>query len=91
MSGIDHETTETMRAIGEEGGLEALAMVGAVLESNRRHADWLANTIQGGLEVDVERWKRRALRAESQLAAIRIRFEGLLYDPPTDDEIGVES
>jgi hypothetical protein len=74
----DVTTGEMLGAIAEEGGKDSLALIGNILDSNRREQEWLASTIQSSLERELDDWKQRALAAEERLHRIEGRLFGLL-------------
>ena len=69
---------DALAAIATEGGSEGVKFLGDLFEAQRREADWLADTIQAGLEQERDEWMARALRAEARLARIESRLFSLL-------------
>lgn len=82
MSLTDDNNLDAYKAIGEEGGTDALALVATCMEQNARHLDHIETGLRASIEADRDRWKRRAIDAEAQLAAIERRMMGLLFAPP---------
>jgi hypothetical protein len=65
-------------AVAEEGGSEGVRILGDLMAYNEREQEWLASTIQAGLEADRDRWQERALAAEERLHRIENRLFSLL-------------
>ena len=71
-------TGDMLAHIADEGGSDSVKLIGNLLEGNRREAEWLANTIQTGLERERDEWKDRAIAAEDRLRRIELRLFSLL-------------
>lgn len=74
----DVTTGDMLAVVAEEGGTEAVSLIGNILEANRREAEWLSNTIQSGLENERDEWRERAIAAEDRLRRIELRLYALL-------------
>jgi hypothetical protein len=70
---------DEFKEIAKVGDSDTLAMVASVMDANAREQEWLANTIQAGLERERDKWKERALDAEAQLRKIEMRVMDLIY------------
>lgn len=88
MSDDGTSNQEVFRAIGDEGGPEALALVASIMESNARASDKLLASLYEGERTAHTQTKQRLHEAETQLAVIHKRFTAMLFDPPSDDEMG---
>jgi hypothetical protein len=69
---------DALAAVGEEGGGEAVKLLGDIFAANAREQQWIADTVNRGLEAERDEWKERALIAEARLARIEDRLFSLL-------------
>lgn len=81
MSQFD-DNRDTITTIAEKSP-EAAGIVFAFMEHSARERDWIEEQVRGSLELERDRWKDRAIRAERHLAMIHMRFDDLLA-PPLD-------
>lgn len=88
MSLFEEDNHSALTAIGDQGGIEALALVGTFMQANAEADAKLMRSLYEGLEADRDRWKNRALAAEGQLAAVESRFMAMIFDPPSEHEWG---
>jgi hypothetical protein len=69
---------DALAAVAEEGGSSSVKLLGDIFAAQAREQEWLADTIQGGLERERDEWRERALYAEDRLHRIEERILGLL-------------
>lgn len=80
MSQFD-DNRSAITTIAEESP-EAAGLVFALMEHSARERDWIEEQVRGSLELERDRWRMRAIRAERHLAMIQMRFDDLLAPPP---------
>lgn len=77
------ETGDALVAIHQGGGDEVLGLVGALMEQNRRDAEWTMNSLYESEKFAHEQTKEKLARANGQLGLIRHRVAWLLGEVDT--------
>lgn len=76
------ENHEAMLTIGEEGGVESLALVASLMEQNARHSDALMASLYEGEREAHNQTKDRLDKALGDLDRIRFNVNCLLFGDP---------
>jgi hypothetical protein len=79
---MSDSTLDDYKAIGQEGGTEALALVANLMAQSAASNDATMNSLYEGERAAHERTKRRLVVAEERLAQAQDRLARLFdYDP----------
>lgn len=72
------ETEQVLRTIGEEGGVEAVALIGALMDKNHRDLEATFESLYLGEKAAHDRTKEQLGEALDRLARIEDRIWGFL-------------
>jgi hypothetical protein len=84
--GLDPEVVDVGRNIAQMNTDSAGLLLG-LMRKNADELEWLEEQSLKIVEQDRDKWKKRAIKAESELDLIRHRFMSLMY--PSSHELKV--